>query len=113
MYVQTLAGYTWNFCHIFYKISVTSHKKRVAIPSYQGLCFSLSLSTAECYKVTKVLKVMVKALFLHKHIYRTSKSTYHIRRTNAMPFMLMTEMPQYGVTPSFENQSLDDSKNSM
>lgn len=56
---------------------------------------------------------MVKALFLHTHIYRTSKSAYHIRRTNAMPFMLMTEMPQYGVTPSFENQPLDDSKNSM
>lgn len=56
---------------------------------------------------------MVKALFLYIHIYRTSRVTHHMRRTNAMPFALLTEMPQYGVTPSFENKSLDDSKNNL
>lgn len=56
---------------------------------------------------------MVKALFLYTHIYRTSRVTYHIRRINAAPFTLLTQTPQYGVTPSFENKSLDDSKNNL
>jgi len=56
---------------------------------------------------------MVKALFLYTHIYRTSRVTYHIRRTNAMLFTLLKQMSQYGATPSFENISLDNSKNLM
>lgn len=56
---------------------------------------------------------MVKALFLDTCIYRTSRVTYHIRRANAMPFTLLTQMSQHGVTPSFENKSLDDSKNNL
>lgn len=55
------------------------------------------------------LKGMARALFLYTHIYRISGVTYHIRKTNAMPFTLLTQMPQYGVTPSSENKFLDDS----
>lgn len=77
----------------------------------ETLPFCCCFPNLDVIQSLKSHRLWLSPSFLWTHIYRTSRVTYHIRRTNHMPFLLLSQMPQYGVTPSLENKSLNDRKN--